>query len=158
MTGTRSAIKTNLCLAVGTAVLAMMPAVTDARPRHSASTACLPASIKAALGQADRACGIKIISTERRGAVIRGTGGSPSMHRWCRAADFTTSDPRCVLRALAEWPGKLSTDYARVRHFHIDDGSYARFAHRGGRKHAARKAYRGAAQHRVSHSPQPALW
>jgi hypothetical protein len=107
-----------------------------AKVRSTANTACLPYQIKAALEKVNQACGITVISTHRPGARIAGTG-HPSMHAVCRAADFTTKNPPCVLQALADWRGKLSTDYHRVRHFHIDDGSYARFAHGGGR-HARR--------------------
>lgn len=102
-------------------------------------TSCLPYQIKAALEKANAVCGITVISAYRPGARIAGTG-HVSKHASCRAADFTTKNPPCVLQALADWRGKLSTDYGRVRHFHIDDGSYARFAHGGGRKHARRHA------------------
>ncbi len=112
-----------------------------AKVRSSANTACLPYQIKAALEKANQACGITVISTHRPGARIAGTGHQ-SMHATCRAADFTTRNPPCVIQALADWRGKLSTDYHRVRHFHIDDGSYARFAHGGGhRRHAKRTRY-----------------
>ena len=105
----------------------------------SAPLGCLPPSIREALARAHASCGVHVISTLRRGAAIRGTGGSPSMHRYCRAADFTTPNPSCVLSTLRDWPGKLSTDYSRMQHFHIDDGSYARFVHGGGgRKHKHR--------------------
>lgn len=100
---------------------------------RSVGTACLPYPIKAALEKANQACGITVISAHRPGARIAGTG-HVSKHASCHAADFTTPNPPCVLQALADWRGKLSTDYSRVRHFHIDDGSYARFAHGGSRR------------------------
>lgn len=108
---------------------------------RSVNTSCLPYQIKAALEKANQACGITVISAHRPGARIAGTGHM-SMHATCRAADFTTRNPPCVIQALSDWRGKLSTDYHRVRHFHIDDGSYARFAHGGHRRmHAKRTRY-----------------
>lgn len=108
---------------------------------HSATLSCLPASIRAALDRANAACGIKVISTYRPGARIAGTG-HVSMHASCRAADFTAGAPACVLRALSGWNGKLSTDYGRARHYHIDDGRYARFAHGGSRRYARNGKHR----------------
>ena len=99
-----------------------------ARSGATASTSCLPSDIRNALARASAACGIKVISTFRPGARIAGKG-QRSMHATCRAADFTTSSPACVLRVLSGWHGKLSTDYARMQHFHIDNGPQARFAH-----------------------------
>lgn len=116
------------------------PVISLAIARHqaaSASTACLPASIKAALARAHAACGIRVISTLRPGARIAGTNHI-SMHASCRAADFTSANYACVYRVLAGWPGKLSIDAARMRHVHIDDGRYARFVHGGHHRYAKR--------------------
>lgn len=99
-------------------------------------TACLPKSIREALARVDKACGIRVISTHRPGAIIAGTN-TPSMHATCRAADFTSKDYACVYQTLSGWRGKLSTDY-RIGHVHIDDGRYARFVHGGQRKRLAR--------------------
>lgn len=111
------------------------------KARSTFNTSCLPYQIKAALEKANQACGITVISAHRPGARIAGTG-HVSKHATCHAADFTTKNPPCVLLALSDWRGKLSTDYSRVRHFHIDDGSYARFAHGGSRRrHAKRTRY-----------------
>lgn len=104
-----------------------------ARGGATASTGCLPSDIRGALARASAACGIKVISTFRPGARIAGNG-QRSMHATCRAADFTTGSPACVLRVLSGWHGKLSTDYARMRHFHIDNGRQARFAHGSSRR------------------------
>jgi hypothetical protein len=128
-----------------------MPTISLAIARHqaaSASTACLPASIKAALATADRACGITVISTLRPGARIAGTN-RPSMHASCRAADFTSRDFACAIRALANWPGKLSVDPHRVHppHLHIDDGRYARFEHGHSRRYAKRAKRQRLARH-----------
>lgn len=95
---------------------------------HATKTACLPQPIRTAIEQADTACGIKVVSVVRKGATIAGTK-RPSLHSVCRAVDFTTKNVSCVYRVLASWPGKLSTDYHAVKHFHLDDGRYARFAH-----------------------------
>lgn len=129
------AFSTVFGLSIVSVVLAIAIAVTFAvlmasRARAAAPLSCLPGSVRAALARVDAACGgIQVISTYRRGAAIAGTGGSPSMHRWCRAADFTTPHPDCVLATLADWPHALSVDYASVKHFHIDDGTHIRFTH-----------------------------
>jgi hypothetical protein len=110
--------------------------VTRSASVPTISLRCLPASIRAALARVDQACGIKIISTHRPGAMIAGTK-HPSMHATCRAADFTSRDYACVYRELADWPGKLSTDAGRIGHVHIDDGRYARFSHARARQQIA---------------------
>lgn len=121
-------------IALALAIAVSLAALTASRAR-AADLSCLPGSVRAALARADAACGVKVVSTFRRGAAIAGTGGSPSMHRWCRAADFTTPQPSCVLATLADWPHALSTDYRAVKHFHIDDGAHVRFVHGQHRRH-----------------------
>ncbi len=78
--------------------------------------------------------GSRITSAYRRGARVRGSG-RPSLHSKypSRAADLA-GNPVCIRKQLVGWEGGLSTDYARVRHYHV---SYdpngrewgARFAH-----------------------------
>lgn len=132
-----------LCVAL---LLVAMSVLT--RARAEVSTSCLPSSIKAALAKANAACGIRVISTFRRGARIAGTR-RVSMHASCRAADFTSRDYGCVYRALASWPGKMSIDAGRAKHVHIDDGRYARFEHGRAHRYAKRtKHLRVAHRHR----------
>ena len=94
----------------------------------STSTKCLPASIRVALVKVHAECGIKIISTFRRDALIAGTE-TRSMHAFCRAADFESRNYVCAYAVLTDWPGKLSMDARRIGHVHIDDGKRARFTH-----------------------------
>jgi hypothetical protein len=122
-------------IAAAVAITTGLAAMTASRAHAAPTMSCLPTSIQAALARANAACGITVISTLRRRATIKGTGGSPSMHRWCRAADFTSLQPSCVLATLSDWPGALSIDYAAVRHTHIDDGHYSRFRHNEHRRH-----------------------
>ena len=76
-------------------------------------------------------CGSRIISGVRH-AYVRGTH-LLSLHASGRAVDIS-GNPSCIYRALVNWPGGISTDYAHARHVHI---SYApgarewgaRFAH-----------------------------
>ncbi|HEY4774287.1 MAG TPA: hypothetical protein VIH40_05650, partial [Xanthobacteraceae bacterium] len=167
--GTRAAV---IALALGALVNAAA-IVMHARgaPRNSISVAGLPAPLVAKVREITNACGSRVVSTWRRGARV--WGGSVSNHARWRAADLV-GNPRCIYPLLANWPGGYSTDYHDVRcrtargwvrcpHVHLswNPGGMEwgkRFAHRGGRKHGARKAYRRAAHHRVSDSPQPVLW
>lgn len=107
------------------------------------STSCLPRAIKVALARVTKACrSIAVISTFRRNAVIAGTRRR-SYHASCRAADFTTKRPACAYRALAGWwPGGLSNDYGRVKHFHLDNGQRLRFAHGRSRTRYAKRGKR----------------
>jgi hypothetical protein len=137
------ALIASAALLAGTIALAiaLFPIATRAHAASAdaADTTCLPANIKAALAEADAACGIRVISTLRPGARIARTN-RPSKHATCHAADFTSGNYDCVYRVLANWPGKLSTDPHRVKpqHVHIDDGRYARFEHGGARRYAKR--------------------
>jgi len=77
------------------------------------------------------ACGSRVISGVRH-SYVKGTR-LISLHASGRAVDMQ-GNPRCIYRALAKWPGGVSTDYARVRHVHV---SYAP----GGREWGARFAH-----------------
>lgn len=89
--------------------------------------------------------GARLISGYRPGARVRGSG-RPSLHSKypSKAADLA-GNPSCILTQLDDWPGGRSTDYGKVRHYHI---SYApgsrewgsRFAHYSARRHAKRYA------------------
>lgn len=108
------------------------PAVRDLVPP-------LAAKVREIVG----ACGSKLVSGYRPGARVRGSGRL-SLHASypARAADLA-GNPACIRRHLAGWPGGLSTDYSRVRHYHV---SYEprgrewgrRFAHSGYRIRYAR--------------------
>jgi hypothetical protein len=127
-------------LGVAAAVLLAIAAAHAGPPRG-----CLPSTVRTALAQVDAACGITVVSTFRRGATIAGTGGSPSKHAACRAADFTARDYACAYRVLADWPGDMSIDAAKVKHIHIDNGHWGkaiRFRHGQSKRHRHRAARR----------------
>lgn len=130
------------CAAVVLAVLLIGLAYVEGAERRPVKISppihCLPASIIDALARTRVACGITVISTYRKNAMIAGTNHR-SMHAVCRAADFTSRDYPCVYRVLDDWRGKLSNDPYSIGHVHIDDGPYARFAHRGARRYAKRR-------------------
>ena len=123
---------------LSTCISAFLFLAVSAHLAQGHPTGCLPVMVRAALAKADAACGIKVISTYRRGARIAGTG-HVSKHANCRAADFTSRNYACVRSALADYPGAMSVDARAVGHVHIDDGSYLRFAHGGGRKRFAKR-------------------
>lgn len=115
----------------------------------SRDTTRLPVRLQMALKTADAACGIVVDNTWRRGATIAGTGGSPSMHRFWRAADITSRDYPCVLRVLSDWNGCMSIDWRSARHIHIDTSGNrsCRFRH-GGHKKRVRAFARQSDKHR----------
>lgn len=82
--------------------------------------------------------GLRVISTIRPGAVVRGSG-RPSLHRYGKAVDIS-GDYRCLYAALKTFAGGVSIDAHRVRHIHVSWDPKgrewgARFAHyRGGMK------------------------
>ena len=101
--------------------------------------------------------GTKVISVCRPGARVRGTGRT-SLHASCRAIDFQVASPSCAWGVLNKkgdrFPGGMSNDYARVKHFHVSwakgSGEWsARFAHGGGKRYAKR-AY--AKRHYAKHA------
>jgi hypothetical protein len=64
---------------------------------------------------------LKVISTCRPGAVVRGTG-RPSLHRNGNAVDFTHPLKGQVVSYLRQtWHGGVMT-YKKKRHIHIDTG------------------------------------
>ena len=87
------------------------------------------------------ACGARVVSGIRH-SYVKGTRLT-SLHASGHAVDIS-GNPRCIYRALADWAGGYSTDYALVHHVHI---SYAprgrewgaRFAHTLGKRRARRK-------------------
>ncbi len=104
----------------------------EARKQFSTSPRCLPKAIKARLSQIRRKFGrIKIISTYRRGARIRGSG-RPSKHASCRAVDFKVRNKKKVYTWLKRvHRGGLGLYYGKCSHIHIDNGMKLRWVKRG---------------------------
>ena len=98
-------------------------------PRHSATTACLPPQLKAALvGVQARFGSVTVISTHRKGARIR--GGQPSLHASCRAVDFRPAPGtygRVAAYLRSTWNGGVGT--YKSGHIHIDVGEKYRWSH-----------------------------
>ncbi len=119
--------------AVATAALVADPRVggeAGVRPAHAASLSCVPGVLRQRLNQIRRRFGpIRITSTFRRGARVRGSGRR-SLHASCRAVDF--HPPRGKYRAVARWlkanhNGGVGTYSCRMSHIHIDNGPRVRF-------------------------------
>lgn len=102
----------------------------------------MPGEIASFLSRVRAQCGsVQVISAFRRNAVIAGTRRR-SCHASGQAVDYTTSNPSCALRVVAGSRLGHSTDYARVRHFHVSTCAQergVRFAH-GGHSHRVRHA------------------
>lgn len=96
--------------------------------KYSTSTKCLPNVLKQRLNQIRRKFGpIKIVSTLRRGARIRGSG-RPSKHATCRAVDFKVKNRVAVFRWLNKnHKGGVGLYHGRCRHIHIDNGANLRW-------------------------------
>lgn len=100
--------------------------------RWTASTNCLPSSLKRKVNQLESRFGrIRIISTFRRGARIAGTG-RVSKHASCRAIDFKPA--RGQYRQVVRWlrathRGGLGTYSCAMHHIHIDNGPKLRWHH-----------------------------
>jgi hypothetical protein len=105
------------------------PTITQAAMAAPGS-GCLPGVLKQRLAQIRKKFGqVKIVSTFRRGARIRGSG-KPSFHASCRAVDF--HPPRGKYAAVARWlkanhGGGVGTYSCRMNHIHIDNGPRVRF-------------------------------
>ncbi len=97
---------------------------------EAASTACLPGALQSRLSQIRERFGpIKVISTYRKGARIRGSG-KRSYHANCRAVDFIP--PAGKYRAVTNWlyanhEGGVGT-YTCMNHIHIDNGPTYRWS------------------------------
>ncbi|MEM9030784.1 MAG: D-Ala-D-Ala carboxypeptidase family metallohydrolase [Pseudomonadota bacterium] len=106
------------------------PVFSNAHVAHAAGTSCLPGVLRRRLAQIRAKFGrVRVISTYRRGARIRGTG-RPSLHASCRAVDF--HPPRGKYRAVVRWlkanhSGGVGTYSCRMHHIHIDNGPRVRF-------------------------------
>jgi uncharacterized protein YcbK (DUF882 family) len=107
-----------------------MLVVVPASPAQAAGESCLPPVLKTRLAQIRKQFGpIKVISTFRKGAKIRGSG-KRSYHANCRAADFIP--PRGKYKIVVRWlyanhEGGVGT-YRCMNHIHIDNGPNVRFS------------------------------
>jgi uncharacterized protein YcbK (DUF882 family) len=99
-------------------------------PASAADEACLPKVLKTRLAQVRQRFGkIKVVSTFRKGATIRGTK-KRSYHASCRAVDFIP--PKGTYKEVVRWlyanhEGGIGT-YTCMSHIHIDNGPNARFS------------------------------
>lgn len=97
---------------------------------QAATTSCLPPSLQNRLSQIRSRFGqVKVISTFRKGARIRGSG-KRSYHASCRAVDFIPPPGR--YRAVTNWlyanhDGGVGT-YTCMNHIHIDNGPNYRWS------------------------------
>lgn len=99
-------------------------------PAAAAGESCLPGVLKTRLAQLRKRYGsIKVISTFRKGARIRGNG-KPSYHASCRAVDFIPPKKRyrdVVYWLYANHEGGVGT-YTCMSHIHIDNGPNVRWS------------------------------
>ncbi|MEO1719588.1 MAG: D-Ala-D-Ala carboxypeptidase family metallohydrolase [Pseudomonadota bacterium] len=118
-----------VALLLGTSLNVSLPGAMSGQA-HAASTKCLPSILKKRLSQIRKKFGkVRVISTYRPGARIRGTG-RPSYHASCRAVDF--HPPRGKYRAVVSWlkkvhRGGVGTYSCGMHHIHIDNGPRVRF-------------------------------
>lgn len=116
------------------ALRAKKPRHAHHRRHHVAKIADLVEPLKVKVQEIIDNCGSQLISAHRHGARIPGGRLSLHAHYPARAADLQ-GNPSCIRAALKGWPGGMSTDYARVRHYHI---SYHPGGHEWGRRFAHR--------------------
>ncbi len=104
--------------------------VPTAQAQASTSESCLPSVLKSRLSQIRSKFGsIKVVSTFRKGATIRGSG-KRSYHASCRAVDFVPPSGKytVVLRWLyANHEGSVGS-YTCMNHIHIDNGPNYRWS------------------------------
>lgn len=99
---------------------------------HAEGGGCLPASIKAKLGEIRQKFGpVSIVSAHRPGARIAGSG-KRSYHASCRAVDF--NPPKGKYAQVVAWlkanhSGGVGTYSCGMHHIHIDNGPRVRFHH-----------------------------
>ncbi len=113
------------------AVAFMMTAFAS-HSASAASTNCLPSSLKSRLSQLSaKFGGLKVISTYRKGARIRGTGRR-SKHASCKAVDFKINNKWAAYRWLAKnHNGGVGVYSGKCSHIHIDVGGRARWQKKG---------------------------
>ena len=91
--------------------------------RNTVSPNCLTAETRSLLSRLESAIGpVKLVSTCRQGATIRGTGGSPSLHRYGCAFDFETPRKGEAVRLLRSLKLGSVITYRHSRHVHADIG------------------------------------
>jgi rare lipoprotein A len=89
--------------------------------KASTSRSCLTPQTRAVLAGLERAVGpVRIVSTCRPGAVIRGTG-RPSQHRYGRAVDFNTRNKAAAIAWLRSRAFVMT--YCGMSHLHFDTGT-----------------------------------
>lgn len=121
-----------LALGVATAAIMIDPRNLEVSSVHAASASCMPGILKQRLAEIRQRFGpVRIVSTFRRGARVRGSG-RPSLHASCRAVDF--HPPAGKYRQVANWlkanhGGGVGTYSCKMRHIHIDSGPRVRFHH-----------------------------
>jgi uncharacterized protein YcbK (DUF882 family) len=107
-----------------------LPSMAEARGGATTSESCLPGVIKSRLAQVRKNFGsIQVVSTNRPGATIRGSGNR-SYHASCRAADFVP--PKGKYGTVTKWlyanhEGGVGT-YTCMNHIHIDNGPNVRWS------------------------------
>jgi uncharacterized protein YcbK (DUF882 family) len=112
------------------AFAALVMIATAALPAQSAQAGCMPSQLRSALSQIRSKFGpIRVISTHRPGARIRGSGRR-SYHASCRAVDF--HPPRGKYGAVLAWlkrnhRGGIGTYSCNMHHIHIDTGPRVRW-------------------------------
>jgi uncharacterized protein YcbK (DUF882 family) len=118
-----------MMLALALPLIQVSPAAAKG---ETTSTSCLPGAVKGTLAKIRAKFGpITIVSTNRPGARIRGSGRR-SYHASCRAADFLP--PRGKYKAVVGWlksnfSGGVGTYSCNFHHIHIDNGPRVRFHH-----------------------------
>ena len=112
------------------AILLALTVAMPVMPAAASSESCLPSSLKSRLSDIRKRYGaIKIVSTHRKGAKIKGSGRA-SYHASCRAVDFIPPKGRYsqVTRWLyANHEGGVGT-YSCMDHIHIDNGPNVRWS------------------------------
>jgi len=117
-------------LALAAAILVALAVATPVTPAVASSESCLPSSLKSRLSDIRKRYGvIKIVSTHRKGAKIKGSGRA-SYHASCRAVDFVP--PRGKYSEVTRWlyanhEGGVGT-YSCMNHIHIDNGPNVRWS------------------------------
>lgn len=116
--------------ALAAAAVAILVIATPVTPAAAASESCLPSSLKSRLSAIRKRYGaIKVVSTYRKGAKIRGSG-RVSYHANCRAVDFIP--PKGKYGEVTRWlyanhEGGIGT-YTCMNHIHIDNGPNVRWS------------------------------
>lgn len=125
-----------LCaVAMALAIFTAPTQAKDLKKYKSAHTSrdCLTRDTRVVLEEAEAHFGrFEIVSTCRPGAVIAGSGGKPSEHRFGRAVDFK-APPGASKAAIVKWlysrTRGLVMTYRSMPHIHFDTGPYHKISH-----------------------------